>query len=162
MLLCILIRWVVFDVVFRDDFSIFLQSFLVIVVRTGVTIVNPKTDSKSEFGGPKTVEERLGCAWGKNGQKAIAWWPREPHVDRIPLSTCGPHGPHVGHQQRGQFGHFDSLFFLSLKFPFPSHLFSRRKSEIPYRKSSQIFSTSKHYNFLIWTRNWVIQVGGWS
>ena len=53
-----------FVVVFRDEFSTICQSFVVFIVREGVMIRNPKTDSKSEFGGPNTVEERARCARG--------------------------------------------------------------------------------------------------
>ena len=99
MLLCVLIRWVDFVVVFRYDFSTFLKSFIVVVVREGVMVCNPKTDSNSEFGGPKTVEERVGCAWGKNGQNAIAWCPRVSHVSHTWTdSLC----PHVAHATCGQ------------------------------------------------------------
>ena len=47
-LLFILICWVVFVVVFRDEFSTFCQSFVVVFVRERVTIRNPKTDSYFE------------------------------------------------------------------------------------------------------------------
>ncbi|KAK1571671.1 hypothetical protein Q3G72_021073 [Acer saccharum] len=57
-LLYVLIRKVVFVVVFQDEFSTFCQSFIIVVVREGVTIRNPKTYLKSEVKGPDTIEER--------------------------------------------------------------------------------------------------------
>ena len=60
-LLFVLIRWVVFVVVFQDEFSTICQSFIVFVVREGV-IVHPKMDSNSEFGCPYKAEERERCA----------------------------------------------------------------------------------------------------
>ena len=69
-----------FVIVFRDKFSTFYQSFIVFVVREGVTVCNPKTDSNSEFGGPNTAEERERCA-------GEAWWPkamaRLPRVEAV-------------------------------------------------------------------------------
>ena len=98
----------------------------------GVTIRNPKTDSKSEFGGPKTVEERVGCARGTKWPKGLCmvatWGPREPHVDRVPLSTCGPRGPHVGTSQ-GYFGHFAFPSLFPLNNLFPSHFIFKKKEE---------------------------------
>ena len=72
MLLFVLISWVVFIVIFWEAFSTFCQSFIVIVVREGVTIRNPKTDSKSEFGGPNTVEERERSTRGAYSTKGQA------------------------------------------------------------------------------------------
>ena len=134
MLLFVLIYCVDFIVGFRDDFSTIFQSCIVVVVREGVTVRNPKTDSKSEFGRPRYGPKNRGSARETKRPKGpcmvATWAPREPHVDRGPLSTCGPRGPHVGHQQRGQFGHlFPSLLFL-LKSLIPSHTFQEAKFEI--------------------------------
>jgi hypothetical protein len=63
--------------------------------------------------------------------------PREPHVDRGPLSTCGPRGPHVGTSQ-GYFGHFAFPSLFPLNNPFPSHFILRRKKK--KLKSRQNFS----------------------
>ena len=97
-LVFVLIRWVVFVVIFWDEFSTFCQSFIVFVVREGVMIRNQKTDLKSEFGGPNTVEERERCAReatmakghgmasrveavGSTGQPAL--WSRVAHVPHM-------------------------------------------------------------------------------
>jgi hypothetical protein len=69
--------------------------------------------------------------------------PREPHVDRGPLSTCGPRGPHVGHQQREHFGHFVFPLLFPLKSPIPSHTFQEEKFEI------RIFS--QNFSILFWS-----------
>ena len=95
-LLFILIRWVVFVVVFRDEFSTICQSFIVFIVREGVTVCNLKTDSNSEFGWPNTVEERTRCARGASWPKATTCGPRVPHGPASSLATCGTRWPHVG------------------------------------------------------------------
>ena len=91
-LLFVLIRWVVFVVIFRDEFSTIYQSFIVFVMHEGVMIRNPKTDSKSEFRCPNTAKERERCARG-------APWPstcggRVPHGPACPLVSCGTRTPH--------------------------------------------------------------------
>ena len=71
MLLYVLIHWVVFVIIFWDEFSTFCQSIIVSVVFEGVMIHNLKIDSKLDFGGPNTVEEREQSARGSslaNGQ----------------------------------------------------------------------------------------------
>ena len=50
-----------------------------------------------------------------------------------------------------------SFLFKSLQFP--SFVSKKKNCEIPSMFFSPIFSTSKHHNFLIRSRNWVIQVG---
>ena len=49
------------------------------------------------------------------------------------------------------------VLFKSLQFP--PFVLKKKDCEIPSMIFSQIFSTSKHHNFLIRSRNWVIQVG---
>src|SRR5579862_8167239 len=88
----------------------------------GVMIRNPKMDSKSKFGGPKTVEERVGCARGQVRPKWPPCVPRESHV----WPTWSTHGS----QGKGHFGLlFPSLLFLS-KLPIPSHTVQEAKFEI--------------------------------
>ena len=141
MLLCILIRWVVFDIVFRDDFSTFLQSFLVVVVHMGVMIRNPKTDLKLEFGGPKTVEERVGCARGQVRPK----WPTLCPT----RSTRGSHG-------KGSFWSFVFLSLISLKcIPIPSHSCFKQNSKSEF--FLQFLVSCFDHNFFIRTQNWMIQ-----
>ena len=98
MLLCILIRWVVFIVIFQDEFSTFCQSFIVFIVHEGVTVCNPKMDSNSEFGGPNMVEECGRCArevcMAKGHALATTCGARGTHGQSRPLvpwSTCAPH-----------------------------------------------------------------------
>ena len=61
---------------------------------------NLKTDSKSEFGCPNTVEERERCAGEARWPKAMAWAStcggRVPHGPTSPLVPCGTRAPHVG------------------------------------------------------------------
>ena len=92
-LLFVLIRWVVFVLIFRDEFSTICQSFIVFVVREGVTIRNPQMDSKSEFGCPNTAEERERCAGG------VPWPPRVEavcHTAQHALWSRVAHTPHMG------------------------------------------------------------------
>ena len=104
-------RWVVFVVVFWDEFSTIFQSFIVFVMREGVTVRNLKTDSNSEFGCPNTAEERERCARRLLGQKPSKGWPRVPHGQSSSLATCGTRWPHVGWQNVPQkFGQFCPSF----------------------------------------------------
>ena len=125
MLLCVLIHWVVFVVIFRDDFSKFLQSFIVFVMRKGVTIRNPKTDSNSEFGCPNTAEERERCARGTSKAIGQACCPRVSHVCHTWRTPLCPRVPHV----EGDVSLFDwSLNSISSPSLFPPYIF-----EIPCR-----------------------------
>ena len=127
MLLCILIRWVVFVVIFRDEFSTICQSFIVFIVRKGVIICNLKMDLKSEFGCPNTAEERERCA----GE--APWPPRVEavcHTGQPALWSRVAHAPHMGTGLIwpifiGQ--KCPSLSFL-LNASISLHLFSRRKN----------------------------------
>ena len=97
-LLCILIRWVDFIIIFQDDFSTIFQIFVVVVVREGVMVRNPKTDSKSEFGCPRYGWRTWECARGAR----VAMRPRVPlpvgeavpHGQGPSLVPCGPRAPH--------------------------------------------------------------------
>ena len=132
MLLCILIRWVVFVVNFRDEFSTICQSFIVFVMREGVTVRNLKTDSNSEFGWPNTVEERARCARGASWPKATTCGPRVPHGPASSLATCGTRWPHVEEAERSLlFGQFcpSSLSFKDLS-SLHFHNLNNTKSEI--------------------------------
>ena len=97
--LCILIHWVVFIVIFRDEFSTICQIFIVFVVREGVMVRNPKMDSNLEFGGPNTVEERdrytRGVCMAKGHALATMCGARGTHGQSSPLvpwATRAPHG----------------------------------------------------------------------
>ena len=128
-----------FVVVFRDEFSTFCQSFIVIVVQEGVTVCNPKTDSNSEFGCPNTAEERERLL----GQKPSKGWPRVDHVCHTGTGQSPP-------KKLDNFAP-PSILFKSLQFP--PFSFKKKKCEIPSMIFSQFFSTSKHHNFLIRSRN---------
>ena len=97
-LLCILIRWVDFIVFFREDFSTIFQSFVVVVVREGVMVRNPKTDSKSEFGCPRYGWRTWGSAreasMAKGHALATTCGARGTHGQSTPLVPCGPRAPH--------------------------------------------------------------------
>ena len=93
MLLYILIRWVVFVVIFWDEFSTVCQSFIVFIMHEGVIVRNPKTDSNSEFGCPNTAEERERCARGCSA-KGQAKGGHVCHTARAPL---WPRVAHAGH-----------------------------------------------------------------
>ena len=67
----------------------------------GVTIRNPKTDSKSEFGCPNTAEERERCAGEVGGQKAKAWLPRVEAVCHTAQPALWPHVAHAPHTWDG-------------------------------------------------------------
>ena len=162
-LLFVLIRWVDFIVIFRDDFSTIFQSCVVFVVHERVTVRNPKTDSKSEFGYPRYgwrtegACERSGWPWGR------PWAPR-PEGLSAPVRPTRPYG--LG---------WCGLTWLarnpfSLLLLFPSSLsiwFSRRKNwKIPSVFSStfshlpNIISPSSGVRFewfeLENVRNWVL------
>ena len=82
-LLFVLIRWVDFIIIFRDDFSTIFQSFVVVVVREGVMIRNPQMDLKSEFGCPRYGWRTWECA----REARVAMRPRVP----LPLrKAVGP------------------------------------------------------------------------
>ena len=102
-------------------------------MREGVTIRNPKMDSKSEFGCPNTAEERERCTGEAPWPKAMAWPPRVEavcHTAQPALWSCVAHTPHtrtgliwpifIGQK-------CPSLSFL-LNASISLHLFSRRKS----------------------------------
>ena len=106
----------------------------------------------------REVRERL------LGQKPSKGWPRVDHVCHTARAPLWPRVAHAGHTWAGQIptknlDHFAplSLYFKTLQFP-PFSL-KKKKCEIPSMIFSQFFSTSKHHNFLIRSRNWVIQVG---
>ena len=147
-----------FVVVFRDEFSTIFQSFVVVVVRERVTVRNPKTDSNSEFGCPNTAEEREGCARGCSAKRPSLEWPRVDHVCHTARAPLWPRVAHAGHTWAGKMSlkildNFapPSILFKLLQFP-PFSL-QEEKSEIPSMIFSQFFSTSKHHNFLIRSRN---------
>ena len=100
-LLFVLIRWVVFVIVFRDELSTIFQSFIVVVMREGVTVCNPKTDSNSEFGYPNTAEERERCARRSLGQKPSKGWPRVDHVCHTARAPLWPRVAHADHTWAG-------------------------------------------------------------
>ena len=58
-------------------------------------ISNPKIDSKSEFGGPDTAEERERSARGTSEANGQTCWPRVPHGQHGSLPTCATRGPHM-------------------------------------------------------------------
>ena len=168
-LLYVLIRSVVFVIVYRVEFITFCQSFIVFLVREGVTVRNLKTDSNSELEAwirPKNVR-------GAQGRQALA----KGHFGRSPWGAREAHGPHtpIPHEAHTPLmGWWCGSLPLAMKIPslspslslsllninFPSHFISRRKIENIYAEFfSPTFSPSKHYNFLIQTSNWVIQVG---
>ena len=79
-----------------------------------VMIHNPKIDSKLEFEGPDTAEERERCARGASMANGQAWWPRVEavcHKARAPLCPCVAHAPLVA---RGDVGARDWSVFLPL------------------------------------------------
>ena len=106
----------------------------------------------------REVRERL------LGQKPSKGWPRVDHVCHTARAPLWPRVAHAGHTWTCQsppknLDNFapPSIPFKSLHFP---PFFSKKKRcEIPSMIFSQIFSTSKQHNFLIRSRNWVIQVG---
>ena len=127
MLLFVLIRWVVFVVIFRDEVSTICQSFIVFIVREGFMIRNSKTDSKSEFGCSNTAEESERCAgeapWPPcveavchTGQPAL--WSRVAHAPYMGTGLIWP--IFIGQK-------CPSLSFL-LNASISLQLFSRRKS----------------------------------
>ena len=164
MLFFVLIRWVDFIVVFRDDFSTIFQICVVVVVREGVTVHNPKTDSKSEFGCPSYGWRMWECA----REVRVAERPRGPrrdggrgpHGQRGSLAPCGPRAPHElgwhGHSWLAHFSLLSPPFYFP---PFPPFLFKKWNWNFPVRIFSLVFSSSKHHNFFIGSQIWVIQVG---
>ena len=96
----VLICWVDFIVIFRDDFSTIFQSCVVFfVMRERVTVCNPKTDLKLEFGCPR-------YGWRTEGARERSGWPwshlahamREAvgPTARDPLWSCEAHAPPKG------------------------------------------------------------------
>ena len=92
MLLCILIRWVVFIVIFRDEFPTFCQRFLVFVMRERFMVRNPKNGF--EFGvrmpvyGWRTREVREGACSAK-GQARRTTCATQPESLSAPMwHTC--------------------------------------------------------------------------
>ena len=64
-------------------------------MREGVTVGNLKTDSKSEFGGSNTAEEREQSARGASEANGQAWCPRVSHMWHTPAAPLCPRVPHV-------------------------------------------------------------------
>ena len=83
------------------------------------------------------------------------WEPREPHVDRVPLSTCGPRGPHVGHKVRGILVFCFPLSYFFQNFSFPPIHFKKQNSKSEF--FLQFLVSCFDHNFFIRTQNWVIQ-----
>ena len=84
MLLFVLICCVVFIVGFRDDISTIFQIWVVVVVREGVTVRNPKTDSKSEVGCSRYGATNRGST-REMCKSRVATWPAR-------VGGRGPHG----------------------------------------------------------------------
>ena len=96
--------------------------------------------------------------------KGQARWPRVDHVCHTARAPLWPRVAHADHTWRWLKGHFvlDNFALLPILFKslqFPPFVSKKKDCEIPSMIFSQIFSTSKHHNFLIRSRNWVIQVG---
>ena len=133
MLLFVLINWVVFVVIFRDEFSPIYQSFKVIFVHEEVTVSNLKTDSNSEFGCPNTAEECERCAgeapWPLGLGMATPCGGRVTHCQTSPLVPCGPCAPHGGEADVASF-YWSKSFPLSLPFKYFHSLqfLSKKKS----------------------------------
>ncbi|KAK4844040.1 hypothetical protein QYF36_015659 [Acer negundo] len=85
-------------------------SFVVFVVREGVTIRNPKMDSKSEFGGPNTAKEREQSAKGPSKANDQAWC----HVCHTASMALYPRVPHMVLTWHMLFGCFFSLSLSSV------------------------------------------------
>ena len=148
-----------FVVVFRDEFLTICQSFVVVVVCEGVMVCNPKIDSNSEFECLNTAEERKRCAgeapWPLSLGMATPCGGRVPHGPTSPLVPCGTRAPNMDWA--------GVAYFCCTKMPFsplpfkcfhlPPFVLKKKKFEIPSRIFSPIFSTSKHHNFLIRSRN---------
>ena len=112
---------------------------------------------------PNTAEERERCAGEVWWPKAKAWLPRVEAMCHTAQPTLWPRVAHVPHTWAWlAWPNFcgqkcpSSLPFKSLQFP--PFGFQEERFEIPSMFFSPIFSTSKHHNFLIRSRNWVIQV----
>ena len=84
----------------------------------GVRIRNLKTDSKSEFEGPKTVEERIGCARGQDWPKWPTILPRESHVSHTWTDSLCPRVAHTVHTWDTSKGSLVIFVFESLNFEF--------------------------------------------
>ena len=145
-LLFFLIRWVDFIVIFRDDFSTIFQSCVVIIVREGVMVCNPKKDSKSEFGCPRYSWR----TWGSTREAKVAksaTWPKPcgscgPHCQRGSLAPCGPHVPHglgwCGHSWLAHFSLLSPPFYFP---PFPPFCFQEEKLQKSHQNFSPNFLT---------------------
>ena len=95
MLLCFLIRSVVFIVIFRDDFSAFCQSFIVVVVREGVTVRNLKRIRIRSSDARILLKNARGAREKQAWPKAIAWPPRGEAVGPVARPALWSRGPHV-------------------------------------------------------------------
>ena len=137
MLLFVLICCVDFIVGFRDDFSAIFQSWVVVVVvvREGVTVHNPKTDSKSE------VEcSRYGLKIWRGAREElesrVATWPAR-------VGGRGPHAPPTGWWRGGSwFARKISPFPPFKPTSFPPHLCN-------FLKNTWSFSHQFFYNFCL-------------
>ena len=58
-------------------------------------ICNPKTDSKSEFGGPNTAEERERSVRGASEAFRPSLCPRVAQVESSSLPMCATRGGHM-------------------------------------------------------------------
>ena len=86
---------------------------------------------------------------------------RVPHGPASSLAACGTRAPHVG-WLAWSLNFVDKNALLPILFKslqFPPFVSKKKNCEIPSMFFSPIFSTSKYHNFLIRSRNWVIQVG---
>ena len=137
MLLFVLIRWVDFIFIFRDDFSTIFQSCIVFIVHEGVTIWNPKTYSKSEFGclryGWRTWECAREVRVAKRPRVPLPWgrpWGPRPGTLSGPVRPTRP--PRVGWRGHARLAHFCLLSppFNPLSFPPNIWRFSRTLSKI--------------------------------
>ena len=96
--------------------------------------------------------------------KGQARWPRVDHVWHTARAPLWPRVAHADHtwgwlMVTSVLDNFALLPILFKSLQFPPFVFKKKDCEIPSMIFSQIFSTSKHHNFLIRSRNWVIQVG---
>ena len=83
-------------------------------------ICNLKTDSKSEFGGPDTAEERERSARGARLANGQPWWPRVEAVCHTARGALCPHVPHASHTWLVMW-HSSIGCFLSLSLSFKKH-----------------------------------------
>ncbi|KAK0570470.1 hypothetical protein LWI29_001632 [Acer saccharum] len=67
---------------YQAEFSTFCQSFIVILVREGVTVCNLKTDSNLEFGGPNRPKNAKGAQGSQEWPKAI-WSSQSPFTTLV-------------------------------------------------------------------------------